>query len=286
MFDDILNKLRLKNIKRIVISKGLDQKEIYKQLEKAGFIVESILDSRSAGYVATGICAEKREPVVLITENNNDSRNCYSSLTEAYYKKLPIIFLTLNSGNALNYNNELKDTTIATAFVNKRNPFDVSIIDLCIEKSMPVHIVIEEKMVLPNNERDISEDISIINDASNYIYLSNSFKVSSSFGPRKNAAGGCDGIVSNILGASLSGKYRKYIGVLNDEEFLHDLNALGNRFMNDSVSFLVYYTKNRDIIVDYAKDLGFVIYEGKNNIPKLLDNKKTIVFTKERYHGT
>lgn len=281
MFDDLLNKLRLKNIKHIIISKGLDQKGISQQLEKAGFIIESILDSRSAGYVATGICAEKREPVVLITENNNDSRNCYSSLTEAYYKKLPIIFLTLNTGKALNYFNELKDTTIATVFVNKRNSFDASIIDYCIEKSMPVHIVYEDLIALTNQERDISDDISILNDAANYIYLSNSFKAFSSLSLRRNAAGGCDGIVSNILGASLSRKFKKYIGVLNDEEFLHDINALGNRFMNDSVSFLVYYSKKRDIIANYAQDLGFVIYEGKNNISKLLENKKTIVFSKE-----
>lgn len=281
MFDDFLNKLCLKNIKHIIISRGLNQKGISRKLEKSGFIIKNILDSRSAGYVATGICAEKREPVVLITENNNDSRNCYSSLTEAYYKKLPIIFVTLNTGKALNYNNELKDTTTATAFVNERHPFDASIIDHCIEKSMPVHVVFEELIELQNHERDISNDISILNDAANYIYLSNSFRAYSSFRLRGNAAGGCDGIVSNILGASLSGKFKKYIGILNDEEFLHDINALGNRFMNDSVSFLVYYSKNRDIIANYAQDLGFVIYEGKDNISKLLENKKTIVLSRE-----
>ena len=281
MFHDLLNKLRLKDIKHVIISKGLSQNVIIQQLEKAGFIIETILDSRSAGYVATGICAEKREPVVLITENNNDSRNCYSSLTEAYYKKLPIIFLTLNTGKALNYNNELKDTTIATAFINERIPFDASIIDYCIEKSMPVHIVFEELIELQNYKRDISDDIAILNDAASYIYLSNSFKAFSSLRLRRNVAGGCDGIVSNILGASLSRKFKKYIGVLSDEEFLHDINALGNRFMNDSVSFLVYYSSNRDIIANYAQDLGFVIYEGKNNISKLLESKKTIVFSKE-----
>lgn len=281
MLEDIIKKFRLENIKHIVISKGLARKGIQSQFEQAGFIVENILDSRSAGYVVTGICAEKREPVVLITENNNDSRNCYSSLTEAYYKKLPIVFLTINTGHSLNYINELRDTTIATFLVNKNNPFDASIIDLCIEKSMPVHIVIEENIGLPNNERDISDDITIISNTSNYIYLSNSFIVNSTLNIRKNVAGGCDGIISNILGASLSGNFKKYIGVSTDEEILHDLNALGNRFMNDFVSFLVYYMNSQEIIVDYARDLGFVIYEGKNNIPKLLDKKKTIVFVKE-----
>ena len=150
---------------------------------------------------------------------------------------------------------------------------------------MPVHIVFEELIELQNYERDISDDIKILNDAANYIYLSNSFKASSSLRLRRNAAGGCDGIVSNILGASLSKKFKKYIGVSSDEEFLHDINALGNRFMNDSTSFLVYYSRNRDIIANYAQDLGFVTYEGKNNISKLLENKKTIVFSKEWYHG-
>ena len=278
MFENIVQKLKLENIKHIVISKELLSKGILSQFEQEDFDIEEFLDSRSAGYAATGICAETKKPVVLITENNNDSRNCYSSLTEAYYKKLPIIFLTINTGHSLNYINELRDTTIATAFVDKNKAFDVSIIDLCIEKSMPVHIVIDDNFSFSTNKFDISDDIPILNDATNYLYLSNSFAVSSIFIIRKNVAGGCDGIVSNILGASLSGNFKKYIGISTDEELLHDLNALGNRFMNDSISFLVYSLNSKDIIANYASDLGFVIYEGKSNIPKLLDKKKTIVF--------
>ena len=278
MFKDIIQKLKLENIKHIVISKELLSKGILSQFEQEDFDIEEFLDSRSAGYAATGICAETKEPVVLITENNNDSRNCYSSLTEAYYKKLPIIFLTINTGHSLNYINELRDTTIATAFVDKNKAFDVSIIDVCIEKSMPVHIVIEDIFSLSTNKFDISDDIAILNDTTNYLYLSNSFVVNSAFIIRKNVAGGCDGIVSNILGASLSGNFKKYIGISTDEELLHDLNALGNRFMNDSISFLVFSLNSNDIIANYASDLGFVIYEGKSNISKLLDKKKTIVF--------
>lgn len=278
MFEDIIQKLKLENIKHIVICKELFSKGILSQFEQEDFDIEEFLDSRSAGYAATGICAETKEPVVLISENNNDSRNCYSSLTEAYYKKLPIIFLTINTGHSLNYMNELRDTTIATAFVDKNKAFDVSIIDLCIEKSMPVHIVIEDNFSFSTNKFDISDDIAILSDTANYLYLSNSFTVSSIFIIRKNVAGGCDGIVSNILGASLSGNFKKYIGISTDEELLHDLNALGNRFMNDTISFLVYSLNSKDIIANYASDLGFVIYEGKSNIPKLLDKKKTIVF--------
>lgn len=278
MFEDIIQKLNLENIKHIVISKELFRKGILSQLEQEDFDIEEFLDSRSAGYAATGICAETKKPVVLITENNNDSRNCYSSLTEAYYKKLPIIFLTINTGHSLNYINELRDTTIATAFVDKNKAFDVSIIDLCIEKSMPVHIVIEDNFSFSTNKFDISDDIAILNDVTNYLYLSNSFAINSTFIIRKNVAGGCDGIVSNILGASLSGNFKKYIGISTDEELLHDLNALGNRFMNDTISFLVYSLNSKDIIANYASDLGFVIYEGKSNIHKLLDKKKTIVF--------
>lgn len=278
MFEDIIQKLKLENIKHIVICKELFSKGILSQFEQEDFGIEEFLDSRSAGYAATGICAETKEPVVLISENNNDSRNCYSSLTEAYYKKLPIIFLTINTGHSLNYINELRDTTIATAFVDKNKAFDVSIIDLCIEKSMPVHIVIEDNFSFSTNKFDISDDIAILSDTANYLYLSNSFTVSSIFIIRKNVAGGCDGIVSNILGASLSGNFKKYIGISTDEELLHDLNALGNRFMNDSVSFLIYSLNGQDIIANYARDLGFLIYEGKSNIPKLLDNNKTIVF--------
>ena len=278
-----MNNLRSKNIKYVVISWELAKKGVQSQLRQDEFIVEHIFDSRSAGYIATGICAERREPVILITENNNDSRKCYSALTEAYYKKLPIIFLTINTGGySLDYINELRDATISTEFVNENNSFDNSIIDLCIEKKMPVHIIIEENTRVLTDKFDICDNISILNDSSCYLYLSNSFVIPSDFNVRRSAIGGCDGGASNILGASLSGNFKKYIGILTDEELLHDLNALGNRFMNDSVSFLVYSLNNRrNIIADYARDLGFSIYKGESNIPKLLENKKAIVFVDE-----
>lgn len=54
----------------------------------------SVVDERSAAYVATGIAFETGRPVVLTCTGATASRNYLSALTEAYYRKLPIIALT------------------------------------------------------------------------------------------------------------------------------------------------------------------------------------------------
>lgn len=58
------------------------------------FIVLSCVDQRSAAYMACGISAEKNEPVVLSCTGATSSRNYMPGLTEAFYRKLPILAIT------------------------------------------------------------------------------------------------------------------------------------------------------------------------------------------------
>lgn len=58
------------------------------------FEIFSSVDERSAAYIACGIAAESGEAVALSCTGATASRNYMSGLTEAYYRKLPVLAIT------------------------------------------------------------------------------------------------------------------------------------------------------------------------------------------------
>lgn len=58
------------------------------------FELYSAVDERSAAYMACGMAAESGEPVALSCTQATASRNYYPGLTEAYYRKLPVLAIT------------------------------------------------------------------------------------------------------------------------------------------------------------------------------------------------
>ena len=87
--------LKAYGIKHIVSSPGTQNAGFNLSIQDdKDFKCYSIIDERSAGYVATGISFETNQPVILTCTGATASRNYLSSLTEAYYRKLPIIALT------------------------------------------------------------------------------------------------------------------------------------------------------------------------------------------------
>lgn len=58
------------------------------------FQVYSCVDERSAAYMACGMAEESGEPVVLICTGATASRNYVPGLTEAYYRKIPVLAVT------------------------------------------------------------------------------------------------------------------------------------------------------------------------------------------------
>ena len=65
------------------------------------FQMYSSVDERSAAYIACGLAAESGEPVVLSCTEATASRNYFPGLTEAYYRKLPILVITGTHGNSI-----------------------------------------------------------------------------------------------------------------------------------------------------------------------------------------
>jgi len=58
------------------------------------FEVFSSVDERSAAYIACGLSAETGEPVVISCTGATASRNYLPGMTEAFYRKLPVLSIT------------------------------------------------------------------------------------------------------------------------------------------------------------------------------------------------
>ncbi len=91
----LISLLKENNIKKIVASPGTTNIPFVMSLQNDGsFEMYSCIDERSACYMACGLSAESGEPVVLTCTGATASRNYFSGLTEAFYRRLPILAVT------------------------------------------------------------------------------------------------------------------------------------------------------------------------------------------------
>lgn len=91
----LLALLKAHGIKYVVASPGNTNLTLVASLQQDKFFtIYSSVDERSAAYMACGISAETEEPVMLTCTGATASRNYMSGLTEAYYRKLPILAVT------------------------------------------------------------------------------------------------------------------------------------------------------------------------------------------------
>ena len=95
----IIALLKANNIKKIIASPGATNYTFVRSLQSDPFFeMYSSVDERSASYMACGLAAESGEPVVLSCTGATASRNYYPGLTEAYYRKLPVLAITSHQG--------------------------------------------------------------------------------------------------------------------------------------------------------------------------------------------
>lgn len=87
--------LKAHNIRRIIASPGTQHMAFLGSVQFDSFFeIYSCVDERSAAYMAVGMAAECGEPVVITCTGATASRNYLPALTEAYYRKLPVIAIT------------------------------------------------------------------------------------------------------------------------------------------------------------------------------------------------
>lgn len=84
--------LKANNIKKIIINPGTMNMSLVVSLQNDDYFeLYSCVDERSACYMACGLASESGEPVVLTCTGATASRNYMPGLTEAFYRKLPIL---------------------------------------------------------------------------------------------------------------------------------------------------------------------------------------------------
>lgn len=92
--------LKSHGIRRVIASPGTTNMTFVVSIENdPWFQIWSSVDERSAAYLACGMAAETGEPVVISCTGATASRNYMPGLTEAYYRKLPILAITSTRGN-------------------------------------------------------------------------------------------------------------------------------------------------------------------------------------------
>lgn len=91
--------LKSHGIKKIIVSPGGTNVSFVASVQHDDFFeIYSCIDERSAAYMACGLSAESNEIVALSCTGATSSRNYMPALTEAYYRKLPILAITSHCG--------------------------------------------------------------------------------------------------------------------------------------------------------------------------------------------
>ena len=91
----VISLLKEYNVKKVIVSPGTTNITFVASIQQDSYFeMFSAADERSAAYIACGLVAESGEPVALSCTGATASRNYIPGLTEAYYRKLPIVAIT------------------------------------------------------------------------------------------------------------------------------------------------------------------------------------------------
>lgn len=173
----LLSLLKAHKIKRVVASPGSTNVCLVTSFQNdSDFEVYSSVDERSAAYMACGMAVETGEPVVLTCTEATASRNYLSALTEAFYRKIPILAITATNEITLVGQNHpqmidrsvaLKDTVVKSLFLPilyspvKENGYINLINDALLELRRngggPVHIEYETRYTGDYSAKELPE---------------------------------------------------------------------------------------------------------------------------------
>ena len=91
----LISLLKEHGIKKVIASPGTTNISFVGSIQTDPYFeVYSAVDERAAGFMACGLAEESGEAVVLSCTGATASRNYIPGLTEAYYRKLPILAIT------------------------------------------------------------------------------------------------------------------------------------------------------------------------------------------------
>lgn len=116
--------LKSHGVRKIVASPGTTNITFVGSLQNDPFFeIYSSVDERSAAFIAVGLAAESGEAVALSCTGATASRNYIPGLTEAYYRKLPVLAITSSQhlGRVGQYYSQVIDRSSSLADIVKES---------------------------------------------------------------------------------------------------------------------------------------------------------------------
>ncbi len=168
--------LKKNNVKKVIASPGATNVSLVGSLQQDDFFeIYSCVDERSAAYMACGLSFATKEPVVLSCTGATASRNYVPGLTEAFYRKLPILAVTSTQPlsrvdnmipQVIDRSQQFKDIVIMSQHIQTiKDANDEQDVNLKLNKAIlelkhrgggPVHINLETIYSREYNVKEIS----------------------------------------------------------------------------------------------------------------------------------
>ncbi|MEX3072006.1 thiamine pyrophosphate-binding protein [Vibrio alginolyticus] len=171
----VISLLKAHGIKKVITSPGGTNIAFVGSIQKDPYFeIYSSVDERSAAYMACGLAEESREPVVISCTGATAARNYIPGLTEAYYRKLPILALTSTRDIAevghhvaqvtdrSSIQNDIVNLSVSLPIVKDSDDLwdceikvNKALLELTRKGGGPVHINLPTKYVLPFDSKTI-----------------------------------------------------------------------------------------------------------------------------------
>ena len=145
-FKNLIKILKENNIKDFVISPGGTNIKLVKLIQDDDFFnCYSVVDERSAVYFAIGLYLQTGRIIALSCTSAQATRNYIPGLTEAFYKKVPLLAITMAKHPRFTYQEYMQA------------PDQTSLPKDCVKKSFAVPYV--------SDDNDYLHSIRVMNEA-------------------------------------------------------------------------------------------------------------------------
>ncbi|AJW64028.1 2-succinyl-5-enolpyruvyl-6-hydroxy-3-cyclohexene-1-carboxylate synthase [Elizabethkingia miricola] len=178
--------LKQYGINHIVLSPGSRNAPITIHFSEDDFHCYSIVDERSAAFVAMGMAKSMHKPVAVSCTSGSAATNYYPAIVEAFYQNIPLLILTADrpenyvdifDGQTIRQKDLFHQHSYGDFQMKEDQETDADeynfetvkkAVELCLEKQGPVHIniplmeplyeMVTELMPMPEIEKHIQEN--------------------------------------------------------------------------------------------------------------------------------
>lgn len=113
----IVDKIKIHGIHYWVFPRDIENTQLIELAKECpSFKLFKFEDNRSMGYIATGLSTEVEEPVVVCCRNDVGYRNLMPALTEAYYRNIPLVIITLCKNSEMKLKGMIGESDITVQY--------------------------------------------------------------------------------------------------------------------------------------------------------------------------